>query len=67
MLAQHRTLTFGAALVGAVLLALLAVLYLTGLMPLDPRVHVKHALLFFALAAGALAIANFNRPGAQRE
>jgi hypothetical protein len=47
----------------ALILALLAVLYLTGHGPLDPGRHVKHAILFAAVAIGALVVANFNRPG----
>lgn len=62
-MSQQRTPTFVAALVAAVILAIIAVLYLAGNGPLESGRHIKHALLFFALAAGALAVANFNRPG----
>ena len=61
---QQRTLVFVGANVAAVILTIIAVLYLAGNGPLEPGRHIKHALLFFVLAAGALAIANFNRPGA---
>ena len=61
---QQRTLVFVGANVAAVILAIIAVLYLAGNGPLEPGRHIKHALLFFVLAAGALAVANFNRPGA---
>jgi hypothetical protein len=53
---------FGGIL-AAVILAIIGVLYLAGNGPLDSGRHIKHALLFFVLAAGALAVANFNRPG----
>jgi hypothetical protein len=62
---QQRPLVFVGAIVAAVILAIIAVLYLAGNGPLDPGRHIKHALLFFVLAAGALAVANFNRPGTQ--
>jgi hypothetical protein len=63
-MSQQRTFTFVGSLIAAVILAILAILYLAGNGPLDPGRHIKHALLFFVLAAGALAVANFNRPGA---
>ena len=61
---QQSILVFIGAIIAAVILAIIAVLYLAGNGPLDPGRHIKHALLFFVLAAGALAVANFNRPGA---
>ncbi len=66
MVQQQRSLIFVAGIAAAVLLVIIAGLYVTGTMPLDPKRHVKHALLFLALAAGALAVANFNRPGGRR-
>lgn len=58
----HSTSLFFGATAAAGILAILAVMYLVGDGPFDPGRHVKHAVLFFALAAGALIIANFNRP-----
>jgi hypothetical protein len=61
-MAQQRTLIFAGALVVAVALALIGVLYIAGDGPLASGQHIKRALLFWALAAGAVVVANFNRP-----
>jgi hypothetical protein len=61
MTQQQRTLMFYGAIAAAVILAIIGVLYLAGDFVPTGR-HVKHALLAFVLAAGALVVANFNRP-----
>jgi hypothetical protein len=61
MTQQQRMLMFYAAIAAAVILAIIGVLYLAGDFVPSGR-HVKHALLAFVLAVGALVVANFNRP-----
>ena len=61
---DQRQLLFLGAIVVAVLLAIIGVLYLAGDF-VPSGVHHKHAILAFALAVGALIIANFNRPSAR--
>jgi hypothetical protein len=61
---EQRRMIFLGSIAAAVILAIIAVLFLTGNNPVLSGKHTKHALLFFALAAGALVIANFNRPTA---
>jgi hypothetical protein len=63
--AQQRTLIFYGAIVVAIVLAIVGVLYLAGDMFYPTGRHVKHAILAFVLAVGALIIANFNRPSVQ--
>ena len=60
---QPKRLMFLGAIAVAIVLAIIAVLYLIGDGPLDPGRQIKHALLFAILAIGALIVANFNRPG----
>jgi hypothetical protein len=62
MQTQSRRLIFMGAIAAAIVLAIIGVLYLIGDGPLDPGRQIKHALLFFILAVGALVVANFNRP-----
>lgn len=59
---QNNMSLFLGAIVAAVILAIVGILYLIGDGPLDPGRQIKHALLFFVLAIAALVIANFNRP-----
>lgn len=59
---QQRQMIFYVGIVAAVVLAIIGVLYLVGDFVPSGR-HVKHAILAFILAAGALVVANFNRPG----
>jgi hypothetical protein len=53
---------FYGAIVGAIVLAIIGLLYLTGNMFYPKGIHGKHAILAFVLAGGALIVANFNRP-----
>jgi hypothetical protein len=59
---DQRAIIFYGAIVVAVVLAVVGVLYLMGDMFYPKGVHDKHAILAFVLAAGALIVANFNRP-----
>lgn len=47
---------------GAVICALIAILYWVGVMPPDHQVHVKHGILFLELAMIAGLFALVNRP-----
>jgi hypothetical protein len=60
---DQRRMILMLALVAAVVLAIIGVLYLAGDF-IPSGKHTKHAILAFALAVGALVVANFNRPGA---
>ncbi|HVC83008.1 MAG TPA: hypothetical protein VN837_11625 [Chloroflexota bacterium] len=60
---QRMTIFLG-AIAAAVLLVIIAALYWSGHMFYPTGVHHKHAILAIVLAAGALVIANFNRPSA---
>lgn len=62
-MAQQRALMFFGAIIVAIVLAIVGVLYLAGHGPFVTGVHDKHAILSFVLAVGALIVANFNRPG----
>jgi hypothetical protein len=52
------------AIAAAVVLAIVGILYFGGHMFYPTGVHKKHAILAWALAVGALVVANFNRPSA---
>jgi hypothetical protein len=60
---DQRALIFYGAIVVAIVLAIVGVLYWGGHGPFIAGVHHKHAILCWALAVGALVVANFNRPG----
>ena len=57
-----RQRIFLLAVAAAVVLVVIGILYLTSHF-IPSGFHWKHAVLCFALAAGALVVANFNRPG----
>jgi hypothetical protein len=61
---DQRALLFYGAIVVAVVLAIVGVLYWGGHGPFFAGVRHKHAILCWVLAVGALVVANFNRPGA---
>ena len=61
MTPQQRTQVFYGAIVLAVVFVIVAILYILG-DSIPSGVHYKHAILAFALAAGSLVVANFNRP-----
>jgi hypothetical protein len=58
---QRMRIFFG-AIAAAVILVIISGLYWTGHFFYPTGVHHKHAILAIVLAAGALIIANFNRP-----
>ena len=58
---QKRMRVFCSAVIGALALAIIGVLYLAGHF-IPAGVHNFHALLAFALAGVALVVANFTRP-----
>jgi hypothetical protein len=64
MPAQQRQMIFLLAIAAAVVLAVVGLLYYGGHMFYPTGVHKKHAVLSWALAVGALVVANFNRPTA---
>jgi len=59
-LAQNRTLLFAAGVIVAVICVIIAILYWTGATSLGH--HIKHGLLFFAIAVVAALFAVMNRP-----
>jgi type IV secretory pathway protease TraF len=61
--ASDRQKVFLLAIAAAVVFIIVGILYLTS-HSIPSGFHWKHAVLSFALAAGALIVANFNRPGA---
>ncbi len=58
---DQRTRIFFGAIAVAVALVIIGILYIAGHF-IPSGVHNKHAILAFVLAAGALIVANFNRP-----
>ena len=60
---NQRQMVFVLAIVAAVALVLVGVLYNSGHMFYPTGVHHKHAYLAWALAVACLVVANFNRPG----
>jgi hypothetical protein len=64
MPAQQRQMVFLLAIAAAIVLVIVGVLYYGGHMFYPTGVHHKHAYLAWALAVGALIVANFNRPSA---
>jgi hypothetical protein len=62
-LQDQRALLFYGAIVVAVVLVIVGVLYWGGHGPFIAGVHHKHAILCWALAVCALVVANFNRLG----
>ena len=63
MNANARQKVFMLALAAAVVFVVIGILYLTSHF-IPSGFHWKHAGLAFALAAGSLIVANFNRPTA---
>lgn len=61
---DQRQLLFVGAIAAAIILAIIAALYMAGDF-VPSGVHHKHALLAAILAVGALIVANFNRPSAR--
>lgn len=57
---MNRSTLFGLGMVVAVVCALIAIVYLVGGSPLGH--HIKHAVLFIALAVVAVLFAVANRP-----
>jgi hypothetical protein len=60
---SQRQMVFFLAIVVAVVLVIVGVLYYGGHMFYPTGVHHKHAILAWVLAIAALVVANFNRPG----
>jgi hypothetical protein len=63
MSANDRQRVFMLALAAAAVFIIIGILYLTSHF-IPSGFHWKHAVLAFALAAGSLIVANFNRPAA---
>ncbi len=61
--ANDRQKVFLLAIAAAIVFVVIGILYLTSHF-IPSGFHWKHAVLSFALAAGSLIVANFNRPGA---
>jgi len=57
---MNRSTFFALGLAATVVCVIIAIVYLAGGTPLGH--HIKHALLFFAIAAVALLFALANRP-----
>ena len=57
---MNRSSLFGLGIAVAVICALIAIVYLVGGSPLGH--HIKHAILFFAIAVVAALFALANRP-----
>ncbi|HEY8685854.1 MAG TPA: hypothetical protein VIO57_09640 [Chloroflexota bacterium] len=57
---MNRSTLFGLGIAVAVVCALIAIVYLVGGSPLGH--HIKHAILFFAIAVVAALFAMVNRP-----
>ena len=57
---MNRSTLFGLGIAVAVVCALIAIVYLAGGSPLGH--HIKHAILFFAIAVVAALFAVVNRP-----
>ncbi len=61
---MNRTTVFAAAVIAGVILLIIAILYWTGATGLGQ--HLKHGILFFALAVVAFLFAAASRPNPGR-